>query len=215
MKRATVKSTAAVLRRLVLFLAVLASSAACSPDDALAPASVASSAPQASVMGEPGEMEDRFARPVMPFRPVWKRESDIPEELPESPAMFIWEVSSYDPGVEATPAQRAAADDFVRRCFEAAERHGWFYYDEAIADGFWIPANEPVHYQNNDWILDDVVLDPDRPEVLMYYMTPEGRQLAGFMFLVPGYTDRGPQPAGPLAIWHYHIWQRLQWAAGS
>jgi hypothetical protein len=60
-------------------------------------------------------------------------------------------------------------------------------------------------------MLDDRILDPDRPEYLMYYPKPDGtRGLAGLMFITRSLDERGPQFAGRLTIWHHHVWARPQ-----
>jgi hypothetical protein len=58
-------------------------------------------------------------------------------------------------------------------------------------------------------ILDEATLDPDRPEVLMYYETPTGNKLTGVMFLVRSPDEQGPQVSGPFTRWHYHMWPDL------
>jgi hypothetical protein len=60
-------------------------------------------------------------------------------------------------------------------------------------------------------MLDDRILDPDRPEYLMYYPKPDGTPgLAGLMFITRSLDERGPQLAGRLSIWHHHVWARPQ-----
>jgi len=129
--------------------------------------------------------------------------------------MVIWEVSEYAPGTPPTPEQERAAAEFVERCFAVAVRNGWDRIEKGLSDGY-----RPVdrhHYRNDEYMLDDRVLDPEHPEVLMYYGTPpkgaetEGRHnLAGFMFYAKDREARGPQLGGPLTIWHYHAWHRPQ-----
>jgi hypothetical protein len=164
-----------------------------------------------------GSQPDRLARKYLPFEPGWIPESEIPAEPQESPDMVIWEVSEFDPRVPATPAQKKAASDFVERCFAAAVANNWFHRPKGMADGFLTPANDRLHYRNDEYVLDGIQLDPERPEYLMYYPDPEHEDtfaLTGFMFLADGPETRGRQFAGPLAIWHYHVytqprcWQR-------
>jgi hypothetical protein len=66
------------------------------------------------------------------------------------------------------------------------------------------------HYYKREYVFDDALLDCDRPEFLMYYGTPQGKLLAGFMFYVNAPGDRGPQFAGNDSLWHYHIWKRAK-----
>ncbi len=140
----------------------------------------------------------------------WVPESEVPRNQVTTPGMVIWEVSEYPPGSLPTPDQLAAADDLVERCYAAALRHGWHEYDRGLADGY--RAVDTYHYRNDEFMLDDHVLNPDRPDVLMYYPTPpDGEQrLAGFMFYARNRQARGPQIGGPLTIWHYHSWLRPQ-----
>src|SRR4051812_5356265 len=59
-------------------------------------------------------------------------------------------------------------------------------------------ANNPL-YEN-----DGRVLDPDRPETLVYAVAPDGRPvLMGALFVVP-MGERGPAVGGPLTMWHAH-----------
>ncbi|HUD71047.1 MAG TPA: hypothetical protein VMQ62_03715 [Dongiaceae bacterium] len=120
--------------------------------------------------------------------------------------MRMLEVSRY-PGVEPTPEQKRAADDMVQRCYESAARHGWYDFAKATADGFRLKVSDDTHYNNIDFLFDDRVLDPDRPEYLMFYDTPTGgKVLAGFMFVPRNNMEEGPQFGGPLTRWHYHTW---------
>jgi hypothetical protein len=124
--------------------------------------------------------------------------------------MVIWEVSEYPPGTLATPDQVAAADDLAERGYAAALRHGWHQLDRGLEDGY--HPIDSYHYRNDEFMLDDHVLNPDRPEVLMYYPTPPDgeRHLAGLMFYARTREAPGPQIGGPLTIWHYHTWLRPQ-----
>ncbi len=140
----------------------------------------------------------------------WRPESEVPRRRVTEPGMVIWEVSEYPPGSQPTADQAAAAVDLVERCYAAALRHGWNEYDRGLADGY--RSVDTHHYRKDEFMLDDHVLDPDRPEVLMYYATPpDGEQrLAGFMFYARNREARGPQLGGPRTIWHYHSWLRPQ-----
>lgn len=84
-------------------------------------------------------------------------------------------------------------------------KNGWEDFEKALADGFELLTNDRRHYYNEEYVFDDRVLDPERPEFLMYYDTPEGKRLVGFMFYVAGRLDRGPQIGGPLTVWHYPL----------
>ena len=122
--------------------------------------------------------------------------------------MVIWEASRFPPDTLPSPAQRQAADDFRERCYQAAVRNGWLDFRKGLADGYKLQFKDRRHYANWEFMQDGRVLDPDRPEFLMYYGTPQGKKLAGFMFYTDQPLDRGPQIAGPLTIWHWHVWNR-------
>jgi hypothetical protein len=163
------------------------------------------------------DLPDRYARKFLPFVAGWRLESEIPAKIQESPHMVIWEVSEFPPETKATPAQRRAADDLVERCRAAAVAHGWHDYDRGLADGYHLPRDsqggvlDARHYRNDAFVLDNATLDPERPEYLMYYPTPDGtQQLVGFMFFGRQQAARGPQIGGPLTVWHYHIFKTKQ-----
>jgi hypothetical protein len=149
----------------------------------------------------------RHARQFSPFVAGWRLESEIPSKPQEFPPMMIWEVSRFPPQTTPTPEQRRAADDLVERSHAAAVSHGWYDYDKGLADGFDLPRDlrgavlDGRHHRNDAFLLDDAILDPDRPEYLMYYPTPDGgQQLVGFMYFARTRTERGPQIAGPLTV---------------
>jgi hypothetical protein len=116
--------------------------------------------------------------------------------------VMLWEVSVYSPGSKPTSEQRRAAENLVERSYQSATRNGWFDFNKAKADGY-VPSDVP-HYSNEKYLLDDAILDPERPEFLMYYEMPEGKKLVGYMFLANEPPARGPQIGGPLTVWHYH-----------
>lgn len=89
---------------------------------------------------------------------------------------------------------------------EAVER-GWFDYEPSNGDGYVPYKPHPPrdnHYINVEYATDDRILDPECPEYLMYCDTHEGKKLVGFMYFVRSLEERGPQFAGPLAVWRYH-----------
>ena len=107
---------------------------------------------------------------------------------------------------EPTPAQRQWAQAFVQQSLESARRHGWFEFEQAQREGFQRLADDPAHYFKREFLFDDRVLDPERPEFLMYRDTPRGKLLVGFMYFARSVDERGPQPGGVLTSWHYHPW---------
>ena len=163
--------------------------------------------PQASENAQPAE---RFARSTYPTGP-WVRESEFPKPSPKSPMMVIREVTQYAPETEPTSEQAKAAQELIESCYESAIRNGWNDYDTGLADGFEPPPRDPRHFRNKEFMLDSEILDPNRPEVLMYYPTVGGKmELVGFMFTASSRSQWGPQPGGPLTVWHYHIWRKKQ-----
>jgi hypothetical protein len=150
------------------------------------------------------DLPDRQARRFIPFDSEWISESEIPKD---APFQAIWEFTETldAPG----PEERKAAQEWLDRCYEAAQRNGW--YDFAKGEQRWksIKPVDPYHYRNDEYMLDDRILDPERPEFLMYYPKPDGtRGLAGLMFITRRLDERGPQFAGRLSIWHIHDWTR-------
>ena len=113
---------------------------------------------------------------------------------------------SGTPGV--TPEQQAFAENLVSSTLRdlpqwadtaVAEEAGF----RAIGDG----ATGYEHYIQWDWINDDVALDPDHPESLVYRVEPDGtRTLASAMYMLPETTalDDVPTRGGPLMQWHVH-----------
>ncbi len=164
------------------------------------------------------DLRDRYARRFFPFDPEWRRESEIPAAPQRYPSMVLWEVSNYPPGATPTPEQQRAADDLVERCRAAVVAHGWHDSEKGLADGFHPPRGpdgEPNphdhHYRNDAYMLDDRILDCDRPEYLMYHPSSDGtKKFVGFMFFARTPTERGPQIGGPLTIWHFHKWSIAQ-----
>lgn len=136
----------------------------------------------------------------------WTRESDLDIGELRPRMMEIYEVSQHPGEPRESDAQRRAADDLVRQSLASAEEHGWYDFEKARDDGFELMFGDDVHYANETFITDDRLLDPNRPEVLLYYDTPKGMRLAGFMYLTRSLDERGLQIGGPLTVWHYHHW---------
>jgi hypothetical protein len=146
-----------------------------------------------------------MSRPEPGELPDCELESRYFADPKASSMMTMLEVTRYA-GLDPTPEQKAAAEDLVRRCESSAEKHGWYDFAKATADGFKLKVSDETHYNNIDFLFDDHVLDPDRPEYLMFYDTPKGKVLAGFMFVPRNNTEEGPQIGGNLTRWHYHTW---------
>ena len=125
--------------------------------------------------------------------------------------MGMYELTQY-PNQEATQTQKDAADKLVQDSFDAVVRNGWLSKEKGLSDGYEKMYGDPVHFVNKEYVFDGETLNPDKPEVLMYYKTREGDFLMGVMFLAIG--QRGPQVGGPLSKWHYHIDRRMCYERG-
>ncbi len=158
-----------------------------------------------SLEGEPPG--DWYVSEYNAILPIWIRESDAGIVPQDSPEMVIYEVTRY-PDLVPTPEQAAAAERLRKDSLEAARRNGWLDFDRALADGYELMFGDQAHYVKREFIVDDRVLDPDRPEFLLYFDTPHGKRLAAYMFLVSSPDARGPQVGGPFTVWHYHMWAR-------
>lgn len=112
----------------------------------------------------------------------------------------------------ATAEQQQWADDFYQRALAAAVKHDWFDIHNAMAQGFQADRINRTHYPNLQYMFDDVILDPERPEWLIYNDAPDGKVLMGFMFFTRELNEVGPTPAGALAQWHYHPYQTARCA---
>jgi len=124
--------------------------------------------------------------------------------VPYDPALPI--DLSGTPGV--TPQQQAFAENAIANTLiglpqwsdpEVAEEAGF----RSIQDG----ATGFEHFIQWDWINDDVWLDPDYPESLVYAVQPDGsRELVSAMYMMPdSYTlDEVPDWGGDLMQWHIH-----------
>lgn len=122
----------------------------------------------------------------------------------------------YDPtkpidlgGVEGvTPEQQAAAENLVAITLDRLPQFADPAYAESvgyhsIGDGF--TGHE--HYIKWELINDDVYLNPDEPESLVYEVGPDGeRKLVSAMFMMREGTplEDVPELGGPLTQWHVH-----------
>jgi hypothetical protein len=107
-----------------------------------------------------------------------------------------------------TPRQQAFAENLVATNLTrlpqwsdpaVAEAAGF----HSIQDG----ATGHEHYIQWDWINDDVWLDPDAPESLVYAPQPDGsKKLVSAMYMLPDSTslDEVPNWGGKLMQWHIH-----------
>ena len=122
----------------------------------------------------------------------------------------------YDPskpidlgGVEGvTPEQQAAAENLV--AFTVVRLPQWSDFHTAEAAGFHSigdAATGVEHYIQWSWINDDVTLNPDKPESLVYEPQPDGtKKLVSAMYLLPDTValDQVPELGGKLTQFHVH-----------
>jgi hypothetical protein len=113
---------------------------------------------------------------------------------------------SGTPGV--TPQQQAFAENLIANTLlnlpqwsdpAVAEAAGF----RSIGDG----ATGHEHFIQWSWIDDDVFLDPNHPESLVYEPQPDGsRRLVSAMYMMPASWELSDVPdwGGPLMQWHIH-----------
>ena len=138
--------------------------------------------------------------------------TDDPTQHQHAPAVVV----PYDPtkpldfgGVPGvTPEQQAAAENLVAVTlnklpqwsdYKYAEAHGFF----SIGDG--VTGTE--HFMNQEYMDDDIILDPDKPESLVYDTKRDGtKTLAAAMYMVKKGTPLTDVPniGGALMQWHTH-----------
>ena len=117
----------------------------------------------------------------------------------------------------ATPGQRQKAERLLARLRSATVR--WRDVRAAKRSGFdthlakRAAGDDSVgwlHAEHRRFSADRRILDPTRPEALIYATVPgKAPILVGAMFSVPRGV-RGPTPAGPIARWHSHevcVWK--------
>ena len=104
----------------------------------------------------------------------------------------------------ATTAQATAADRFYATTLAAIAR----FADPAAAQaaGYRLDGLHGVdfHAANEAYQHDGRVLDPARPEMLVYAASARGPLLLGAVFVMPGLHESGPAVGGPLTAWHAH-----------
>jgi hypothetical protein len=120
------------------------------------------------------------------------------------------EVTAYDPEADPSPEQRVAADELVEAVARSLERFADREAAERAGYRTWQTFDD-VHMVNPAFVVDGRVLDPERPEFLMF----DGPTLLGAMFLPAGPTEPGPQVGGPLTVWHFHRSGPACWTAGG
>jgi hypothetical protein len=109
------------------------------------------------------------------------------------------------PTREATPAERAAADQLIIAARKALAKYADI--SVAAADGYNVKgiAGLDFHASNPANENDGRILDVAHPETLVYGVAPDGQPvLMGAMFLMPKIGEPGPTIGGPLTVWHAH-----------
>lgn len=130
---------------------------------------------------------------------IWIGGLAHPDALHAHPGAILQPVTA-----EATPEQRQAAFRLLTDTAASIAR----YRDPAaaIAAGYEpgpVSSAEPLrHFQNKTNV--NVILDPNRPQALVYAQTRHGLQLIGAMYQMPRAGQWGPDPGGPLTQWHQH-----------
>lgn len=185
-----------------LLIAAAALGASSGSDPLLAPSGATEEPPSARPTAE------RYLSEYTGIIPDWRPESEVDLSPPADRGMIIWEVSRFPDLLEPTPEQRRAADELLAAARTAVRENGWDVFENALLDGFELMFEDQNHYFHRDHITDGRVLDPERPEFLIYYDTGTSRRLAGLMFLVGEPGQEGPQIGGPATLWHFHVWSR-------
>src|ERR1700730_3020918 len=104
----------------------------------------------------------------------------------------------------ATPDQVAAAAQLY-----AETKAGTLPYQDwhqAWAAGY-RPGSTSMpstHWMNNAYVKAGYVMDPNRPQGLVYANSKHGPVLLGAMFQMQHINQFGPDPGGPLTAWHQH-----------
>jgi hypothetical protein len=105
----------------------------------------------------------------------------------------------------ATAEQKAAADQLYAETKAAILK----YQDPKVAYAAGYrpggPSNLPSsHWMNQRYVDAGYVMDPHRPQGLVYANARRGPVLLGAMFQMKRVGQFGPDPGGPLTAWHQH-----------
>jgi hypothetical protein len=106
---------------------------------------------------------------------------------------------------DATDGERQAADDLLDEVRSTLAAYA--DVDAAVAAGYQAPRrprSQKLHYQDRSVASDGIVLDPSRPNGLVYDTVGGGEPvLLGAYFLAPP-GAAVPSDAGDLVVWHSH-----------
>jgi hypothetical protein len=105
----------------------------------------------------------------------------------------------------ATPEQKAAAAQLYAETRAAILK----YQDPKVAYAAGYrpggPSNMPsTHWMNQGFVDAGYVMDPHRPQGLVYANSKHGPVLLGAMFQMKRIGEFGPDRGGPLTAWHQH-----------
>jgi hypothetical protein len=115
-------------------------------------------------------------------------------------------VHDHGPSIAVTAAELEGAARLVAETRAAATRfenleatRSLGYYQVAP------PRNGLAHYLHAGYTRDGRILDPERPESLIYLRMPDGSwELVGVMYRMPSPDQPGPRVGGALTAWHAH-----------
>ena len=105
---------------------------------------------------------------------------------------------------DPTAVERVAAEEVYDATVAFVARYE--NPEVAAADGYNIDGMYGLefHATNDAYKTDGRIFDPERPENLIYAVTPAGPVLIGVMFEMEGIGRSGPAVGGPLTVWHAH-----------
>lgn len=127
----------------------------------------------------------------------------------ESTAFVFGEESHHSAeSCDPTAEEQAAADRLLTHTkdglarlsdIDVARNEGYMRYGDVAISGTW-------HYINWEYQADTDVLDPTKPESIVYWQSgPDAPMiLIGAMYVMPTVDDLGPQVGGCLTRWHTH-----------
>lgn len=111
------------------------------------------------------------------------------------------------PRLEPTPPSPTERDAADRLFTETLANIGRFEdVTVAEAEGYDVAAMGRLggHADNPAYKDDGKILDPTRPETLVYHPGPEGPILLGAMYQTDGSGEAGPMVGGSSTVWHGH-----------
>lgn len=115
------------------------------------------------------------------------------------------DVSALPFSTPATERARRATTEFILKVRQNVNLKGWGDPDVARAEGFEPSQPCSTHWVNPAYVSDGRLLDPTRPEYLVFYPDDSGTlRLTSAMFTALG-GSHGPQLFGTQLVWHYHI----------